>query len=192
MYVGNSVWGIREAGLQLYSVADGRFGSRGAAEALQSCAPAWQLCSPQPGCYTSVQLWACTLQSDAVFVCLSELPKWSGRPWSTRLPTARWYSPSTGWRPCWSARDFWWVFLIGSLTAVSLHVMNMQNTPSGNDDVFWIDGDHSGQLSNLPTGWTAVGTCLLFHLISQIPVFRWAGSCSGGARRKVSTRRKVV
>lgn len=183
MYVGNSVQGIREAGLQLYSVADGCFGSWGTAE-LCPC-----MAALQP---TARQLWACTLQSDAVFVCLSELPKWSGRPWSTRLLTARWYSPSTGWRPCWSARDFWWVFLIGSLTAVSLHLISMQNTPSGYDDVFWIDEGHSGQLSNLPTGWTAVGTCLLFHLISQIPVLRRAGSCSGGARRKISTRRKVL
>lgn len=142
MYVGNSVQGIREAGLQLYSVADGCFGSWGTAE-LCPC-----MAALQP---TARQLWACTLQSDAVFVCLSELPKWSGRPWSTRLLTARWYSPSTGWRPCWSARDFWWVFLIGSLTAVSLHLISMQNTPSGYD-VFWIDEGHSGQLSNLPTG----------------------------------------
>lgn len=143
MYVGNSVQGIREAGLQLYSVADGCFGSWGTAE-LCPC-----MAALQP---TARQLWACTLQSDAVFVCLSELPKWSGRPWSTRLLTARWYSPSTGWRPCWSARDFWWVFLIGSLTAVSLHLISMQNTPSGYDDVFWIDEGHLGQLSNLPTG----------------------------------------
>lgn len=91
MYVGNSVQGIREAGLQLYSVADGCFGSWGTAE-LCPC-----MAALQP---TARQLWACTLQSDAVFVCLSELPKWSGRPWSTRLLTARWYSPSTGWRPC--------------------------------------------------------------------------------------------
>lgn len=89
-----------------------------------------------------------------VFVCLAGLPKWSGRPWSTPLPTARWYSPSTGWRPCWSARDFWWAFLKGSLTVVSLHLINMQNTPNGSDDVFWIDGGHSGQLNNLPTSRT--------------------------------------
>lgn len=127
-----------------------------------------------------------------VFVCLSEPPKWSGRPWSTRLPTARWYFPSTGWRRCWSARDFWWAFLIGSLTLVSLHLMKMQNTSSGNNDVFWIDGGHSGQLSNLSTGRTLAGFCLLFHPICQTPLLRWAGSYSEGARRKVSTRRKVV
>lgn len=182
MYVGNSVQGIREAGLQLYSVADGCFGSWGNAE-LCPC-----MAALQP---TARQLWACTLQSDAVFVCLSELPKWSGRPWSTRLLTARWYSPSTGWRPCWSARDFWWVFLIGSL--LSHCIWSVCKTHRV--DMMMFSGSMRvirGSWATYPLAWTAVGTCLLFHLISQIPVLRRAESCSGGARRKISTRRKVL
>lgn len=180
--------GAGKPGYSLYSMADRFFDSREAPEAPQSCVPAGSSTTHKPGCCTWV-LWACAVMGMhiALFVCLSELPKWSGRPWSTRLPTARWYSPSTGWRQCWNARDFWWAFLMGSLTALPPHLMNMQNTPSGND-IFWIDGGHLGQLSNLPTGRTAAGSCLLLHLICD----RWAGSCSGGARRKVSTRRKVM
>lgn len=78
-------------------------------------------------------------------VCLSELPKWSGRPWSMHLPTARSYSLNTGWRQCWSASDSWWVFLIVSHTLVSSHLMNVQNAPSRNDETGWIGGGHSEQ-----------------------------------------------
>jgi len=91
-------------------------------------------------------------------VCLLELPKWSGRLWSTRLPTAQWYSPNTGWRRCWSASDFWWAFLVVSRT-VSLRLVGVRNTARRLDEIGWIDGVIQG-------GWASWSPAAeqLFHM----------------------------
>lgn len=129
-----------------------------------------------------------------MLVCLSELPKWSGRLWSMRLPTAQWYSPNTGWRRCWSASDFWWAFLIVSRTVVSLHLMSVQNTPGRIDEVCWIDGGHSGHwVTQSPAEeqqspvcsctWFIIDTCVQMSWVtlwkSWIPSFNQNDSCVG-------------
>lgn len=61
MHIGNSVQGVREAWLQLYSMADRYFDSRGAAvKGTTELCPWVKLYNPEPGCYTRV-LWACAV-----------------------------------------------------------------------------------------------------------------------------------
>lgn len=186
--------GPGKPGYNLNSMADRYFHSRGAAEAPQSCVPACKLCNTQPGCYTHQCSYGhahCSLNAN---VCL---------PFRTSQVIRKTLKHAFANCTVILSEHRLEAMLECQRFLVSIsHRLVYCCLPAFDEHAkqtkwkWWCFLDWWGLFREVkqPTHWQTTSR-LLFALspeVSQTPVFRWAGSCSREARRKVSTRRKVA
>lgn len=179
--------GSGKPGCNLYSVSDRYFGSRDAAEAPQSCVPAWKLYSPQPGCYTRQCSYGhahCSLNAS---VCLpfrtSQVIRKTLKHAFANCTVILSEHRLEAMLECQR-------FLVSTSQRLTYCCLTALDEYAKHTKWKWwcfLDWWASFRAVEQPIHWQNCSR-LLFALspdLSQTPLLRWAGSYSGQARRKV-------